>query len=161
MENSEIFNLHVSAWKGAITDLLSTNEIQHICRTYGDGEIPQEELEKSYVITNREQVWFFFEGARPGAGGGNWGRWFNGLTLAGDDEGYEFPIVGEIKPEYNVRGCAAICRCIQDVEAVAIEAESSVKWAAAAKPFGTVVTSTARPMSLLRSIPLSCRASRT
>ena len=138
MENSEIFNLHVRAWQGALTDILDTNEIQHICREYGGGEIPQEELEKSYVITNREQVWFFFEGARAGDGGYNWGRWFNGLTLAGDDVGYEFPIVGEIKPEYNVRGCAAICRCVQDVESVALEAESSVVWSAAAKPFGTV-----------------------
>ena len=138
MENSEIFSLHVRAWQGAITDILDTNEIRHICREYGGGEIPQEELEKSYVITNREQVWFFFEGGRPGDGGYNWGRWFNGLALAGDDDGYDFPIVGEIKPEYNVRGCAAICRCVNDVEAVAAEGVSSVAWAAAAKPFGTV-----------------------
>ena len=138
MENSEIFNLHVRAWQGALTDILDTNEIQHICRAYGGGEIPQEELESSFVITNREQVWFLFDGGRQGDGGYNWGRWFNGLSLVGDDDGYEFPIIGEIKPEYNVRGCAAICRCIQDVEAVAIEAESSIVWTAAAKPFGTV-----------------------
>ena len=37
-----------------------------------------------------------------------------------------------------MRGCAAICRCVQDVESVALEAESSVVWSAAAKPFGTV-----------------------
>ena len=92
MENCEIFNLHVNAWKGAITDLLSTNEIQHICRTYGDGEIPQEQLAESVILTNRDQVWFLFESGR-------WGRWFNGLSLAGEEDGYEFPIVGEIKPE--------------------------------------------------------------
>jgi hypothetical protein len=131
MENSEIFNLHVRAWKGAITDLLSTNEIQHICRVYGDGEIPQEQLAESFILTNRDQVWFLFESGR-------WGRWFNGLSLAGEDDGYEFPIVGEIKPEYNVRGCAAITRCIKEVESVALESTSDVVWAAGAKPFGTV-----------------------
>ena len=131
MENCEIFNLHVNAWKGAITDLLSTNEIQHICRTYGDGEIPQEQLAESVILTNRDQVWFLFESGR-------WGRWFNGLSLAGEEDGYEFPIVGEIKPEYNVRGCAAIARCIKEVESVALESTSDVAWAAGAKPFGTV-----------------------
>jgi len=138
MENCEIFNLHVRAWKGALTDILTTNEIQHVCRAYGDGEIPQDELASSATITNRDQVWFLYEGAREGWTGGNWGRWFNGLSLAGDDDGYEFPIVGEIKPEYNVRGCAAVCRCIEDVVSIANETESSVVWAAGAKPFGTV-----------------------
>lgn len=137
MENSEIFNLHVRAWRGALTDLMTTNEIQHVCRYYGGRELTQEELASSYLITNRNQTWFLFEGPHISYGGG-WGRWFDGLSLAGDEDGYEFPIVGEIKPEYNVRGCAACCRCIQDVEAVAIETKSSVTWAAAAKPFGTV-----------------------
>ena len=136
MENSEIFNLHVRAWKGAVTDLLTVPELQHLCKTYGDGEIPQEELAKSYVLTNRDQVWFLYEG--DSRGNGRWGAWFNGLTLAGDDEGYEFPIVGEIKPEYNVRGCAAVCRCVMDVSAVATETDSRINWSAGAKPFGTV-----------------------
>ena len=131
MENSEIFNLHVSAWKGAIADLLSTNEIQYICKVYGDGEIPQEKLEESDLLDDGDQVWFFFESGR-------WGRWFNGLSLAGEDDGYEFPIVGEIKPEYNVRGCAAIARCIKEVESVALESTSDIAWAAGAKPFGAV-----------------------
>ena len=86
---------------------------------------------ESVVLTNRDQVWFFFES-------GCWGRWFNGLSLAGEDDGYEFPIVGDIKPEYNVRGCAAIARCIKEVESVALESTSDVAWAAGAKPFGTV-----------------------
>ena len=136
MENSEIFNLHVRAWKGAITDILDTNEIQHICKTYGGGEISPEKLAESTILTNREQVWFFFEGGANGDG--RWGRWFNGRRLAGEEDGYEFPIVGEIKPEYNVRGCAAVCRCIEDTVSIATESESRVVWSAGAKPFGTV-----------------------
>ena len=139
MENCEIFNLHVRVWQGALTDLFTVDEIQHICRTYGEGEISQGQLADSVILTNRSQVWFLYEGARGGGyTGGHWGRWFNGLMLAGDEDEYEFPIVGEIKPEYNVRGCAALCRCIQDVESIANETQSSVTWAAAAKPFGTV-----------------------
>ncbi len=137
MENSEIFNLHVRAWQGALTDLFTIEELQKLCESYGEGEIADEDLAKSFVITNRDQTWFLYDGAHGGYGA-NWGTWFNGLSLAGDDEGYDFPVVGEIKPEYNVRGCAAICRCVNDVESVAVEGVSSVTWAAAAKPFGTV-----------------------
>jgi hypothetical protein len=140
MENSEMFNLHVKAWKGALTDRLSFSDIQHICRVYGGVEISEGDLEDSFVVTDAEQTWFLFEGPGQNGGGANWGRWFNGLSLAGEEEGgYEFPIVGEIKPEYNVRGCAAICRCVKDVDAVAVDGVSSVTWSAGAKPFGTVV----------------------
>ncbi len=137
MENSEIFNLHVRAWKGAITDVFTIEELQKVCEAYGDWKMQEEELAQSFIITNRDETWFFYEGDHS-AYGANWGTWFNGLSLAGDEEGYQFPIVGEIKPEYNVRGCAAICRCVNDVEAIAVEGTSSVTWAAAAKPFGTV-----------------------
>lgn len=135
MENSEIFNLHVRAWQGALTDLFTTNEIQYLCQTYGAGALSEEELTRSEILTNREQTWYLYEG--DAGGQGRWGTWFNGLCLAGDDE-YEFPIVGEIKPEYNVRGCAAICRCVTEVSSLATETDSRLNWSAAAKPFGTV-----------------------
>ncbi len=138
MENSEIFNLHVSARKCALTDVLTFEEIRHICESHGGGTIDEDDFAESYVITNSEQTWFFYEGARDGYSGGNWGRWFDGLSLAGDEDGYRFPIIGEIKPEYNVRGCAAICRCVNDVESIAVDRKSSITWCAGAKPFGTV-----------------------
>ena len=138
MENSEIFNLHVRAWQGALTDLMTTNEIAHVCRLFGGEEITADKLEKSSLLSDRTQVWFLFDTSHGGYGVGHWGQWFDGLHLADDEDEYDFPIVGEIKPEYNVRGCAAICRCVQDVEAIAIELHSSVTWSAAAKPFGSV-----------------------
>ena len=136
MENSEIFNLHVVAWQGALTDLMSTNEIAHVCRLFGGGEIPPEKFDAQSLVSDGEQVWFLFDGVDRGYGAGHWGLWFDGLRLAGDEE--MFPVVGEVKPEYNVRGCAAICRCELDVETVAMELDSSVTWSAAAKPFGSV-----------------------
>ena len=53
---------------------------------------------------------------------------------------YEFPLVGEVKPEYNVRGCAALCRCVNAIESVAEGDETDYNWTAAAKPFGTIET---------------------
>ena len=60
--------------------------------------------------------------------------------LTDDEEGYEFPIAGEIKPEYNVSGCAAVCRCVKGMDPVAVNAHSDFTWSAAAKPFGVVET---------------------
>jgi hypothetical protein len=44
-----------------------------------------------------------------------------------------------VKPEYNVRGCAALCRVANPFDDFANDrAEETVRWVAAAKPFGMV-----------------------
>ncbi len=131
MDNSEIFSLHLAARTLALTTVFKDEEILALLGRYADGTFKKENLDKSLLLSDPEQTWFFFN---PDA----WHRWFNGLALADDDEGWEFPIAGEIKPEYNVRGCAAILRCQKEVDAVAVEQTSDFTWAAAAKPFGTV-----------------------
>ena len=131
MENSEVFSLHLKAWKGALTDIFSMKQIAALSQEYGEQPVTEEELLRSYLITNREETWFFYDTGR-------WSRWFDGLRLSGD--GYEFPIVGEVKPEYNVRGCAAICRCIAETPSVSDDDYTEFNWTAAAKPFGTVET---------------------
>ena len=130
-DNCEVFSLHVKAWKGALTDIFSLKEIAAIAEEYGDEPVALEDLQRSSVITNRNETWFFYEMSA-------WGKWFDGLRLMGDD--YEFPLVGEVKPEYNVRGCAAICRCVNVINSVAEGDETDYNWTAAAKPFGTIET---------------------
>lgn len=131
LDNSEIFSLHLVSRKCALTDVFDLEEVKTLAGRFANREVTDEELLSSYVVTNRDQVWFFFDDYA-------WRQWFDGLRLAGEEDDYEFPIVGEIKPEYNVRGCAAVCRCVQEVEAFAIESTSDHTWVAAAKPFGTV-----------------------
>lgn len=131
LENSEIFSLHLSARKGALTEVFKPEEIKLLLERHADVRVTEEELMESYLITNKDQTWFFYDT-------GTWSRWFNGRALAGDEEGWDFPIVGEIKPEYNVRGCAAVCRCVNEVESIATDTFSDHTWAAGAKPFGTL-----------------------
>ncbi len=131
LNNSEIFSLHVTTRKDALTDIFSFDEIKSLMKEYADVTVTDEELENSFVITNKEQVWFVFDQVR-------WHEWFSGLRLVGEEDGAEFPLVGEIKPEYNVRGCAVITRCLEGIESFAVESSSDLTWSAAAKPFGTV-----------------------
>ncbi len=129
-DNSEIFSLHVTARKGAITEIFKEEEILALLERFTDATVKPEDLATS-LVRDPEQVWFVYENDR-------WGRWFNGLTLAGDEDGWDFPIVGEIKPEYNVRGCAAVTRCLKGVDMVAVDSSSDFTWSAAAKPFGSL-----------------------
>ncbi|MBQ6135754.1 MAG: hypothetical protein IJI73_00100 [Kiritimatiellae bacterium] len=135
LDNSEIFSLHVTAYKGALTELFSKAEILELLRRYGEGAADgfdfAKKIEDSLLVSDKEQVWFLYDPY-------HWRRWFNGTALADDEDGYEFPVVGEVKPEYNVRGCAAICRCVSRAVMTSTDTESDLSWSAAAKPFGTV-----------------------
>lgn len=130
-DNSEIFSLHVTSRKMALTDVFTKEQIMEILRRYSDETLSEEDVGASELISSPDETWFFLDAH-------SWRRWFNGLALADDEYGYEFPIAGEIKEEYNVRGCAAVCRCIGEVDAVAVDSHSSFHWSAAAKPFGTL-----------------------
>ncbi|MCR5414333.1 MAG: hypothetical protein K6F50_06360 [Kiritimatiellae bacterium] len=131
MDNSEIFSLHVVSKPFSLTDLFSRDEMRKIVERYSEVRLTDEELGKSDLLSDPEEPWFLFDS-------GMWRRWFNGMSLADDEDGGEFPLAGEIKEEYNVRGCAAVCRCQKAIGTVAIDSEPDFVWSAAAKPFGTV-----------------------
>lgn len=130
MDNSEVFPLHLDARRTAITDVFSAAEIVEILRRFDGGRFTAEDVEKSLLASDPDETWFLYDGT--------WGRWFDGLRLAGDGDGWEFPLAGEVKPEYNVLGCAAVCRCEKGVSAVAVDSSADFTWSAAAKPFGAM-----------------------
>ena len=138
MENCEVFSLHLSARQTALTDVFSLDEIKTLVERFTDLKFESQlrvDAETGEVdlglLDDGGQTWFFFDTSA-------WRPWFDGLRLADDANGVAFPILGEIKEAYNVRGCAAICRCCRTVEASALETTSTLTWSAAAKPFGTV-----------------------
>lgn len=150
MDNSEIFSLHVISRKCALASVFTDEELVALAKRYADVDLKPEEL-RDTLLYDPEQVWFFFEPER-------WRQWFSGLSLVDDESGYEFPIAGEIKPEYNVRGCAAVCRCLTDVSAVAIDKDSEFTWSAGAKPFGTVedLEGNIAPVTALKHFVVPC-----
>ena len=130
LDNSEIFSLHVTAKTGALSEVFTPDELRELAERFLDLRLDPEAV-KTNLLSNARDTWFFFDEAA-------WHPWFDGLRLADDDEGYEFPLAGEIRPEYNIRGCAAICRCVKGIDSVALETSSDHTWSAAAKPFGTL-----------------------
>ena len=139
-ENSEIFSLHVKSKRGSILDVFTPREVVNLLERFADtGETGQggspwaesvAECPVTYaVITNsallrdNRQTWYFL-------GEDRWREW----TEISAERG--FPVLGSIKPEYDVRGCAAIMRCEDDVESFAVDGTANLTWSAAAKPFG-------------------------
>ena len=147
----EIFPLHVEPRAAALADVFTPEEILHLVSTYSDERLSAEDLAASSILTNAAEKWFFLDAAA-------WRPWNEIKPVASGDSG-TFPVVGEVKPEYDVRGCAAICRCLNETPSVMAEGRSSdVSWVAAAKPFGTVTTPEGEtaPANALHSFLVPC-----
>ena len=117
LSNCEIFSLHVNAWEGRLTDIFTYAQLAELLEDYGERSVTAGALKEAKLL-DEPDTWFFY-------GSEVWRAWTEIDPLGGED-GYRFPVVGEVRPEYDVRGCAAICRCVHD----------GFVWSAAAKPFG-------------------------
>lgn len=131
--NSEIFSLHVEAVSGAFTNVFpfTYREVCELVRRYSGEMITEADLVASTLMTNTAQVWFRYDDYA-------WHTWFEGLHLAGDEDEFDFPLVGEIKEPYNVLGAAAACRCINNTPSTVLNSARDISWVAAAKPFGSL-----------------------
>ena len=132
--NSEVFSLHVRAVKGSLEDLIGREEAMRLVKEYGSKRSVEANaafLEGGDLLDDDDETWFLFEESA-------WGRWFDGRSLAGDTDGGTFPLVGEIREEYNVFGAGAVCRTVYPASSLANDSTADQTWSAAAKPFGLV-----------------------
>lgn len=121
--NSEVYSLHLVPKPGSALGLLGTNLV---CQLTG---ATAEDIARSSLITNQTQVWFCYDEEA------DWRKWWE-IDPGGE---WQFPVVGSVKPEYDVRGAAAVCRVTRDIPNLLGSGEARVAtWTAAAKPFGTV-----------------------
>ena len=134
--NCEVFSLHVAAVECPLVERVGKKALLgalEAAETKMPGGIPcsEDDLAKCSILTNASETWFFFE---PGA----WREWSEMDPFAGFEDYGPMPTVGPVKPEHDVRGAAAICRCVTDIEPVAVDGKSKTTWTAAAKPFGSM-----------------------
>jgi len=117
--NSEFYSLNLRVRTGRAVDLLGTNLI---CRLTGATEA---EVADSDLIADAEQEWMFYDEADA------WHDWW--------EIRQPFPVVGDVRREYDVRGCAALCQ-VHCVGANLLDGGewNGFTWTAGAKPFGSV-----------------------
>lgn len=146
--NSEIYSLHVEPRKTALTGVFTNDELLFLLKQAGIRSLPPPALFGEMdvgLLNDPNQTWFFFDTAY-------WKQWFDGRRLAQDDpfglSPGDFPIVGSIRQEYNLLGCAAVCRAYADVQSVLDDSSKSIVWCAAAKPFGTKINAQGETMAV-------------
>lgn len=121
--NSEVFSLQLDRRVGSAIDLLGTNLITRLTGATSD------DIKNAPLLADRTQAWYFFDQSE-------WRRWWE---MDPDGE-WQFPVMGRVRPEYDVRGCAAICRVSRGfANVVQDDQERESVWSGAAKPFGTAV----------------------
>jgi len=128
-ENSEVFSLHVtfktwaeSPW-GDSFDEAWTN---FVCQVTG---LSRADFSPRSYVTDPDQVWAFYDD--------NWGKW---STTFNPDA---FPIVGSVRPEYDVAGCVASCALVAGLSRMETKDDEvsflrRMRVTAEAKPLGTV-----------------------
>ena len=119
--NSEVYSLQLDCRVGSALQLFGKPLIAKLLG------LPETSVTNTALLADQSQRWYCY--------GAMWRDWWE---IDPDGE-WQFPVVGQVKPEYNVRGCAAICRVTRDIpDVVGGVRENPTVWAAAAKPFGTV-----------------------
>ncbi len=113
--NSEIYSLHLVARNVALAEVFTQEEIAILMRRAGVKALPGNLFEPPFA---KVSTWFFFDHAA-------WGDWLGGEA---EYDAGDLGLVGGVRPLYNVRGAAAICRVI----------DRKKQTTAAAKPFGSI-----------------------
>ena len=118
--NSEIYSLHVRVVMGSAMTLLGKDVVMRLTGASED------DIDKSSQISDRTHKWFFYDESY-------WRKW-----REIDPATSGFPVMGGVKREYDVRGCAAACRVERAFANMTGSGDRKAVWTGAAKPFGTV-----------------------
>lgn len=131
--NSEVFSLGLAVNRCAARDLLRDDrvieELTGNAIEKPEGPFDPEEYEED-LLDERMSLWFCYDSE------GVWRRWWE----IDPDGPWRFPVVGKVKEEFDVRGCAAVCRVYEGISDLLAEDQKldrrEAVWTAAAKPFG-------------------------
>lgn len=122
--NSEIYPLHLRF--ESLPEELDEEWVNIIKKV---ADCSEADIAASTLLTNATQRWAFYDY--------RWNAWstYEGIAFNAD----EFPIVGDVRKEYDVLGCAALCRVMSGAPDLFAEDGHcvAVDWTAGAKPFGT------------------------
>lgn len=135
--NCEVYPLHLrfASWQeaGVPFDTAWTNLVMSLTGC-SEGDVAA-----STTLTNELQVWAFYDG--------HWRKW-DEVSIVGNEanRGYGFPLLGELKREYDVKGCLAQCRVsLTYADWLADDTPRTLTYMPMAKPLGTVENERGEP----------------
>ena len=135
--NSEVCPLHL---KVSPLPWSSQDELAYLCGlASANGLSPTppletedgEPIEDDRDMDDPSRLYFFYDES-------HWCDWSPQISKA------NLPLVGTVKPEFDVRGCSCIFRVYEEIPQLLSESSRLGSWNAAAKPFGTIETFSGR-----------------
>lgn len=129
--NSEVCSLHLAA-RVLFLEPSEMDDFRSLLERNG-ASFPREEppAADDRPPDDPSRVYFFYDEA-------DWCPWSPQITRA------NLPLVGTVKPEFDVKGCASVFRVIEDIPQLLSKSARRGAWNAAAKPFGTIDASSGR-----------------
>ena len=125
--NSEVFGVGLHPFTCPIETLFSPETLAGVFQASGRGDITADYLATTN-LTEAHETWYLYNS-------GDWGSW---VRIRPDDN---FPVAGQVRPEYDVAGGDVVVRVNASVERLTPGISGSsrsdtIVWSAAAKPFG-------------------------
>ena len=131
--NSEICPLHLTARIPLLATPYDLDQMRALFALNG-ASFPESEGDEKYPAEDDRppddpsRVYFFYDEWR-------WSEWSPLISRA------NLPLVGTVKPEFDVRGCCSVFRVSEIVPQFLSDSKRVGAWNAAAKPFGRALTS--------------------
>ena len=133
--NCEVCPLHLKAHVPLVSPV--HDEALRAVFVRNGASFPEDDEENDYPakdprpIDDPSRVYFLYDESR-------WCEWSSFITRA------NLPLVGTVKPEFDVKGCASVFRVVENIPQMLSESTRRGSWNAAAKPFGTIAASSDR-----------------
>lgn len=132
--NSEVCSLHLVA-RPLLLEPKEAESLRNLLALNG-ASFPSPPPEALPLVDDRpsddpSRIYFFYDESA-------WCAWSPQIAKA------NLPLVGTVKPEFDVKGCASVFRVIENIPQLVSETSRRSSWNAAAKPFGTIMTSSGR-----------------
>ena len=136
--NSEICPLYLKAMIPLFETPYDLERMRALFAINGASFPESEGVEKYPAEDNRppddpSRVYFFYDSS-----------WLDKLSQLIQNDNRNLPLLGRVKPEFDVRGCCSVFRVFEIVPQFLSETKRIGTWNAAAKPFGTIVTTSGR-----------------
>ena len=128
--NSEVCSLHLTT-RVLLLEPAEIESFRALLARNGASFPEETPVEDDRPLDDPSRVYFFYDEAY-------WCEWSALIAKA------NLPLAGSVKPEFDVKGCASVFRVIEDIPRLLAETTRRSSWNAAAKPFGTITTSSGR-----------------
>lgn len=138
--NCEVCSLHLALKPLEATTAADADAFRAVLARNGAEFAPEADWKEDGRPPDDPSRYYFFYDDPEEDGRAVWRPWVE----MDPSSKFRFPILGRVRPEFDVMGCASVFRVEETVPRLLSDSSTRGNWSAAAKPFGTIETSSGR-----------------